>query len=306
MIARYSYSGLTWIDLETPTREEVDHVLEEFSLPATAGQEMLSDTLRSKADIYEKFLYVILHFPIDTAADDTKKDEQEVDFLLGKDFIITVRYNLLDPLHQFATIFEKRSATFGKKHLYHSGYMFAEMMKYFYHHALYDLELIGEKIKRIEQRIFEGKEEQLVREISRMSRKLLDFKQSIRFHGDILTSYEAASTRLFGAEYAYYASLIISDYNKVHTLLESHRDTLSELQRTNDSLLSTRSNEIMRTFTILTFVMMPLTIITGIFGMNTSTNIMFIKDRGDFLFIVGGMIVVALVMFAFFKLRKWL
>lgn len=306
MIARYSYSGLTWVDLETPTREEVAHILEEFSLPSLVGEEMLTDTLRSKVDLYENFMYIILHFPTGSGEDLGKAGPQEVDFILGKDFIITVRYELIDPIHQFAKLFEKNSLGSSERMMNHSGYVFMEMMKQFYRNSLRELEALGTTIGNIERRIFEGKEEAMVREISKTSRKLLDFKQAIRFHQDVLRSYESVSGTLFGETYVYYASLISSEYNKVSSLLESHRDTLAELQRTNDSLLSTRSNEIMRTFTIMTFVMMPLTIITGIFGMNTVSNLIFIKNTGDFFFIIGAMVLTAFVMFLFFRFRKWL
>ncbi len=306
MIARYTYSGLTWVDLESQTSEEVTHILEEFSLPALVGEEMLTNTLRSKVELYDNFMYVILHFPIGTGEDFAKAGEQEVDFVLGKNFIVTVRYEIIDPIHQFAKLFEKNSLGSSEKMMNHSGYIFMEMMKQFYRNSFRELEAIGSTIKNIEYRIFEGKEEAMVKEISRTSRKLLDFKQAIRFHQDVLRSYESVSAKLFGEDYTYYASLITAEYNKVSGLLDSHRDVLSELQRTNDSLLSTRSNEIMRTFTIMTFVMMPLTIITGIFGMNTVSDLIFIKGQSDFFFVIGAMILTAFVMFLFFRFRKWL
>jgi magnesium transporter len=306
MISRYSYSGLTWVDLENPTQEEVAHVLSEFDLPALVGEEMLTNTLRSKVDLYDNFMYVILHFPTGAGEEFAKSGEQEVDFVLGKNFILTVRYELIDPIHQFAKLFEKNSFGTSEKMMNHSGYIFMEMMKQFYRNSLKELETIGLAIRDIEYRIFEGQEESMVKEISRTSRRLLDFKQAIRFHQDVLRSYESVSARLFGDDYVYYASLISSEYNKVSSLLESHRDTLSELQRTNDSLLTTRSNEIMRTFTIMTFVMIPLTIITGVFGMNTDSDLVFIKTISDFFFVIGAMVLTAFIMFLFFRFRKWL
>jgi magnesium transporter len=82
---------------------------------------------------------------------------------------------------------------------------------------------------------------------------------------------------------------------------------LSELQSTNDSLLSTRSNEIMRALTIITFILTPFTITTSIFTMNVgSDRLIFIKDFGDFWFVIGVMGLMALVMFLFFRHRKWL
>jgi magnesium transporter len=305
MIARYTYRGLTWIDLESPTRDEVSLLVEEFSLPAVVGDELITDTLRSKVDLYDECMYVILHFPVAGMKGD-KHPEHEVDFVIGKHFIITAHYEMIDPIHQFAKVFEQNALHTRDHTSINAGYIFMEMMKRFYHASLLELESLGQEIRTIEERIFDNEEESMVKHISLMSRELLDFKQAIRFHGDILQSYETASARFFGHEYNYYATVITSEFNKVSSLLESHRDAIAELQRTNDSLLSTRSNEIMRTFTILTFVMIPLTIITGIFGMNTASNLIFIKNIQDFFFVIGAMVLIGFVMFLFFKFRKWL
>ena len=302
MISRYSYRGLTWVDLESPTREEILHIMEEFSLPEQYGDEMFSSTFRSKVDLQDDLVYLILHFP--AGHGQTGENDQEVDFVIGKQFIVTVHYELIDSLHQFAKTFETKALRDSKD--VHAGMIFMEMIKGFYRHSLHDLENQTKHIRDIENRIFAGEEESMVRRISQTQRKLLDFKQAIRFHGDILNSYEKASERLFGPEYRYYASIILAEYNKASSVLESNRELLADLQRTNDSLLSTKSNEIMKMFTIMTFVMVPLSLITGIFGMNTSENLLFIKDSGDFFTVLSIMGIMAIVMFLFFKFRKWL
>ncbi len=305
MISRYTYHGLTWIDLESPTREELLHVTEEFALPQLVGEEMFTNTLRSKVDLYNHFIYLILHFPV-SSDDPTVHSEQEVDFVIGKDFLITVRYELIDPIHEFAKIFEVNSLLDRDKLTVHGGFIFMEMIKQFYKNSLRDLEDITRTIKVIEHKIFADEEESVVREISQTGRKLLDYKPASCLYKGVLNSYENGSRRFFGEDYAFYASSITAEFNKVNSVLESHRDVLSELQRTNDSLLSTKQNDTMKTLTIMSFVMLPLTLITGIFGMNTTDDIIFIKDIPDFFFIIGAMTLTAFVMFFFFKLRKWL
>lgn len=304
MISRYTAHGLTWIDLESPTAEETAHVVEEFSLPHLVGEEMADHTLRSKVDFYPNFLYLILHFPAMSTAGNAI--EQEVDFVIGKNFLITVRYELIERVADFSKIFEKKVMHEKDPVMHHGGLIFMQMMKEFYRKSLQELEGLTETIKDIERQIFEAHEASTVRRISATSRKLLDFKQSIRFHGEVLHSYESASKRLFGDEYAYYAEVITSEYRKVSTILESHRDVLAELQRTNDSILSSKSNEIMKNFTIMTFVMLPLTLITGVFGMNTLPDQIFIRNMQDFYFVIGAMLITGVVMFLFFKLRRWL
>lgn len=306
MISKYTFGGLTWVDLESPTREEVIHIGQEFNLPNVIGEEILINTLRSRVDFYDDFIYIILHFPTGSGEDLARSGEKEVDFILGKKFLITVRYEIIDPLHKFAKLFEKNSLGSNEKMMNHSGYVFMEMMKQFYENSIYELEQVNEKLKDIEDRIFKNQEELMVKEISKTGRKLLDFKQSIRFHQEILKSYETSSENFFGQEYGYYASIITSEFNKVNGLLENNRDTLAELQRTNDSMLSTKQSSIMKKFTIISFVTFPLMLVTGIFGMNTVENLIFIQTNNDFFFVIGAMLLTSLIMFTFFKFQKWL
>lgn len=305
MISRYTYRDITWVDIESPTKEEMVHIMEEFSLPPLVGEESLSNTLHSKVELYEQFIHMILHFP-PSQKDAQHNIEQEIDFIIAKDFLITIHYESIYPIDQFAKQFEGYATNEQGRAIAHGGFLFIQMMRQFYEHSLHKLDAITKTIREIEYYIFNGQEDMMVKKISHTGRQLLGFKQALRFHQDILRSYETASDRLFGADYKYHASIATSEFNKVNSLLESNRDALTELQRTNDSLLSTKTNDTMRTFTILTFVMMPLTIITGVFGMNTSEDLLFIHDKADFFFVLGVMLLTGITMFLFFKVRKWL
>jgi len=305
MIARYQHKELTWIDVESPSSEEIKHLMEEYRLPELVAEEMVNATLRSKVDLYDDFMYVILHFPIlHTQAGGA--GEQEIDFVIGKDFVITIRYEPVEPLKNFAARFETMKHI-GKDGAHvHGGLLFMKMTKELYTRSLHELDDIMNTIKQIENSIFQNQEVGMVRKILWTSRKLLDFKQALRFHRDILRSYETASKKFFGDEYEFFAGIIIAEYNKVNSLLEGLRDTLAELQRTNDSLLSTKSNDIMRALTIITFALTPFTLITGIFAMSMDTSVIFIKTQADFFFVIGGTLFIALGMFLFFRHKHWI
>jgi magnesium transporter len=305
MISRYTYHDVTWVDMENPSKEEMAHIMEEFSIPSLVTEEAISNTLHAKVELYDNLIYMILHFPPSKRASD-KTTEQEIDFIIGKNFLITTHYETIYPIEQFAKLFELRNAFGQEKKNFHGGFLFVEMMKQFYEHSLHKLDEITKVVKEIEYYIFNGQENLMVKKISDTGKKLLDFKQALRFHQDILRSYENASVKLFDNDYRYYAEVVTSEFNKVNSLLESNRDALAELQRTNDSLLSSKTNDTMRTFTILTFVLTPLMLISGIFGMNTADGLIFINNKADFFFVLGAMVLTGLTMFLFFKLRKWL
>jgi len=262
MISRYTHGGLSWIDLESPSREELLHLSEEFGFSKLVEEELFSNTLRSKVDLYDSFIYLILHFPVYNKKNKQRSD-QELDFIIGKNFIVTVRYELIEPISEFAGLFENIESLDQNKKISDSGIMFMEMMKKLYKASSKELEEIASRIPEIENNIFNDKEEAMVKIISQTNRRLLDFKQAIRFHGDILRSYEAASKHFFGDSYSYYATVIMSEFNKLNNVFEGHHDMLKELQRTNDSLLTSKSNHILRRLSVVSIIA---TLAVGIVG----------------------------------------
>lgn len=308
MIDFYKHRNTTWIDLENPTQEEVRSLINSYDLSPLVADELLHPTIRSKVDRYPNYIYLILHFP---AAHNVKdglykpKEVQEIDFVIGKDFIITTRYNTLDALHEFSRMFEVNSildkSTLGD----HAGFVFFFMIQHFYKGMMDKIENIRSLLADIEDSIFTGKEKQMVLELSRLNRLLLTYKESIMLHKEVLESFETAGKDFFGKEFGFHLRNILGEYYKVHTALEHTKDYLRELRDTNDSLLSTKQNQIMQNLTVVTFVFLPLSLIAGIFGMN-AVHMPFIGLDNDFVTILLVMACSALFTFIYFKLKKWI
>jgi magnesium transporter len=304
MISKYTYKKLTWIDLESPTRDEMLSICEEYNLPELVGDELLIPNYRSKVDKYGDLMYLILHFPI-LSANAKKSTEQEIDFVIGHDFLITTHYETIDPLNSFSRLFSKDSIMDKRVIEHNGGMLFYFMAKELYRHTERELEDLNPILKKIEEGVFQGNEKAMVELISKTNKKLLDFKQALRFHHDLLSSFEKSSVHFFGDEFKYYASAIVGEYNKTVNLLEGHIDFLRELRSTNDSLLSTKMSNIMKNLTMASFIVFPLSLIAGIFGMNAQ-HMPIIGANNDFWVIVAIMLVATTYMFMWFRYKKWL
>ena len=303
MISKYTYNGITWVDMQSPTTEEIFHLVDEFSIPPLVAEEFVAETVRSKVDVYDNLIYLVLHFPILNQRKNSKT-EQEIDFVIGKNFLITIHYELQNPLHEFFKKFELHSLVDKKSAGDHASYLFYHIIKELYKNVTNELEKMHPEMKDVERGIFEGREKETVRIISEVNRRLLDFKQAMRFHTQILKSFESDGTKFFVPDFAYYLEEIIGEYNKIESVLDSHKDILNDLRETNDSLLSLKTNETIKNLTIMNFIMLPLGLITGIFGMNTSEVLL--KNQYDFYIVIGAMTFTCLVMLLYFKFKKWL
>lgn len=301
MISKYTYKGLTWIDLESPTEEELVHIMEEYKIPVLVGEEMHAKSLQSKVDLYPNFIYLILHFP-QISHKGGHSIEQEIDFIVGNHFIITTHYEFIDSLHEFAKTFEIDAILEKRMDIDHAGFLFFHLIKTLYINSRYQLNDINLLLKDTERKIFEGTEVEMVVMISNINRTLLDFRQALRFHKEVLNSFELAAKQFYGEKFGYYLSAIISEYNKTQAVLDSHKEILDDLRDTNDSLLANKTGETMRILTIVTFLTTPITVISSVFMMNTD----FTLTINDFWIVIGSIISTSLIIFIYFKVKRWL
>jgi magnesium transporter len=304
MITRQIVNNLTWIDLESPTKDEIENIMREFKIHPAVADDMLSPTLKPRIDLHENFIYLILHFPALKHTHKTQKN-QEVDFIISKEFLITTHYDTIDPLHKFSKVLEV-SAILKKADLgEHAGYLFFYIIRKLYRALVHELEAVGDEIDKIEDHIFAGEEKEMVEEISKVGRDLIDFKQILGLHYYTLDSFKDASKEFFGDKFVTHVKSIIAEFAKVDHMLKSHKEAIVELRETNNSLVSTRQNEVMKILTIMAFVTFPLSLFANLFGMNVQ-NFPIVGHPYDFWIIVGIMFIGMLCFFIWFKYKNWL
>jgi magnesium transporter len=303
MITRYEHQGVVWLDVERPTPEEAEQLADEFKLGPLVVQEITTPTPKPHVDLYPDFIYLVLHFP---AVRDTRgaQTDHEVDLVVGKDFLLTVHYETVPAIHDFARSFEAAMLLKKSKGIFHSGHIIFELSQRLYQSVEHELDAIEDSVVKIENAIFTGREKEMVKPISTMTRELLNHKRLIGNQEETLKEFEVAGTQLFGESFKNYMGVMRALHYRVYNRAQMLMDTLAELRSTNDSLLSTRQNEIMKNLTVVASIILPLGLIAGVFGMNTINNPI-IGGQHDFWVIVGLMALVALITTAYFQAKKW-
>jgi magnesium transporter len=302
MLTRYGRGDVIWVDCIAPTPSEMRSLMHEFNIDPGLAEELLVPSFRPKVERRGDVVYVVLHFPLMHGM--RHGPGQEVDFLIGKQFLITTRYESVDPLHSFAKAFAVETVL-GRPGTSHGGHLFIEMVQNLYRALIEESGVLEGRLREIEEHIFSGDERRMVAQLSQVGRIVHDFRQALGSHGEMLSSLESAGARFFGVEFSYHARALIESYRRVERRVESLRDSLTELRETNNSLLSTKQNEIMKSLTVVAFFFLPLSFISSLFSMNAQ-HIPLIGIPYDFWIIVGGMTVIALSFFLYFHHKKWL
>jgi magnesium transporter len=304
MLTTHTYKKLVWVDLESPSSDEIKEVMQKYDVHPRVAEELLSPTMLPRLDVYKEYLYVILHFPTITFTG-SNKSNQEVDFIIGKNFLITARYDSIETLERFAQELEMDAVLDPSIASKHGGFMFYYMLRKLYRSLANELEYLEGRLEKIEEHIFRGEERQMVEAISRVNRNLLDTKQAIEHHEDVLRQLREAGMKLFSAKFLNHLDDIYGEYQHAIRHIENLREFLNELRATNDSLLSTKQNDVMKTLTIMAFITFPLSLVAAIFGMNTG-YLPFVGSQADFWIVIGIMIIFTGIFFWFFKYKRWL
>lgn len=303
MLKKQNYQAVTWVDSESPTKDEARSLMEEFELSPEVAQDILLPTFKDRIVPGKDYVYLVLHFPAFKHTHN-KSHRQEIDFVIGKSFIITNRYESIDSMDKYSKIFEVNSILDKNTEEIGSGQIFLAIMRTIYQSLSDELDSISYLLNEAERKIFAGKEKEMVFELSKVGREIINFNHIITPHGNILETLRQETGKILGHNFTIELDEIINEYYKISKILENVTQVLQELRETNNSLLSTKQNEIMKTLTIFTFFALPFSIITGFFQMNTKYTPIVSDDRGWF-FIVGIEIIVLLLVYSIARRKKW-
>ena len=304
MTIRHTRGKTVWIDLESPTQDELALAMNEFGIDERVHEEILTPTPYPLAIAFPGYCYLVLHFPTADNTEGTKV--QEIDFVVGKDFIITARYEVIDQIHTLHKVLEAEQILDSRKKS-HPDELLARIMDRMYEGISSEVEQVGYRLERIERDIFSGKERTAVRSISESARVLLRFETALLRHNGPLVDFLTflGSPAFFGTKFDEYAAHIEGRRTHSAALVSSYRAIAQELRITNDSLLSASQNQVTKTLTVMAFTALPLTLIASIFGMN-AIDMPFVDSPQGFWIILGLMGIAALTLVIYFKLKKWL
>ncbi len=304
MITRHERGGIHWVDLESPSREELRAVMDEFSIDPAVEEEIIVPTPYPLTISSPDHAYLILHFPTTNASGGARN--QEIDIIVGKNFLITTRYEVVSSILSLHKAFEAEDLL-GIPKADGGPALVERVIRRLYGAMTEEIDRAARSLDRIEADIFSGKEQRTVRTISEIGRILLRFETTLVRHEEPLNEFltELSSSAFFGKKFLPQASRIRAERSHVAALVASYRAVARELRTTNDSLLSSSQNEVMKIFTTMTVAFLPLTFIAGLFGMHTVHEPILGRPH-DFILVLLIMFVVELLLILCMRLKKWI
>src|SRR3954469_22525409 len=292
-----------WLNIEHPSPLECAWLEEHFNFHALDLEDVMSRNQRPKIDEYPDYLFIVLHFPIfDKQVG--RLNAGELDLFVGPDYIITLPNQPLKPVEY---LFERCRTNEEVREQYFSkgtGYLLYHVVDQCFDYCFPMLRKIGNKLEQLEEEIFSGRSEEVVRDLSNVKQEIINFRKTIRPERTVLRDLERTKQRYMAEDMEVYFDDIVDASERIWDMLENYKEVVEALEDTNESVLSHRVNDVLRVLTAISVVVLPLTLIASIFGMNT--GVPWEGAIGAFWIIVGVMVGLLAGMIGYFRHRGWL
>src|ERR671918_2629440 len=295
--------GLRWVKIDRPGAPEQGWLQENFDFHALDYEDVLSRNQRPKIDVYDDYLFIVLQFPIfDPSVG--RLGAGELDIFVAAGLLITLPNQPLQPVEYLFERCRQKEELRDQLFARGSGYLLYRLVDDGFDYCFPMLRKIGNKLDALEEEIFEGRSEEIVRDISNAKQEIINFRKVIRPQRPVLRDLERTKQRYLAEEMDVYFDDIVDASERIWDMLENYKEVVEALEVTNESVLSHRVNEVLRVLTAISVVVLPLTLIASVFGMN-------VKAPGEgsigaFWLIVGCMLGLLGGMLGYFRKRGWL
>lgn len=302
--------NLLWLDAENPTEEELALLAEEFGLHPLVVEDLTKQHQRPKIDTYDE-LYFLVCYDVDYLEETDEIDEHELAVCIGKNFLVTVHWEPIEEIAEVATRFRRNTAEIERG----VAVLLYSLLDTIVDHYFPVVDRIGERIEELEGAVFETKgldNREGMQDIFRLKRELIDLRRTIAPERDAMAVLARRELPIVSAASAHYFQDLYDHVLRVTEAIDVYRDLLSGVL---DSYLSVNSNSlalaandlnvILKRLTSTSIILMSVTLIAGIYGMNFD-NMPELRTEYGYFVTLGGMALLAVGLYRFFKHKDWL
>ena len=299
---------LHWLNINNAGKKEIEYLRKQYSFNLHHIQYALASH-NSQRPIVEysnnNCIFLILHFPV---FKDNRLTSVEIDFFVGHGFLITVHNNVSILNDLFKTV---KNDTINATSAYESGsssILLYEILDKLISACFPILTQQDKKITDIEELIFaDHGDKKTISHILALRRDLLNFRKIMQNHKNILkTLMEMKSSVIPQSDIRKSYALLVEHTKKIWEILENQKEMIEIFYDTKESLIGYKLSDIMKTLTIFSVIVFPLTLFAAIFSMDAHGGMPFLSSPHGFWIVIGIMGAICLGMLAFFARKKWL
>jgi magnesium transporter len=295
---------LAWRNITNPTVDTLEDLQKEYGFHELDLEDCLSKTESPKIEEYDDYVFVVFHFPMrDVRTQNITIASLNV--FIGQHFIITLSNGKLKRLDDFFERLREKDDERRIDFRRGSGYLLYLMMDDLFDVYNTYISQLTRSIREIEEDIFEGKiMKDRLYDIMTVKRQIINLRRALLPHTPIILALEHLHKRFINKKLELYFDNVADKINRAKIGLESMTETIETLNDANESLTSHNTNRVMKILTIFSVTLLPLTLLTGVYGMNL--QLPYAQNPNAFWIVLGSMISTVILLLVFFRMKKYL
>ena len=293
---------VVWLDLDSPSAEEVESLGPLLGIMDLTLEDVTKQGQRAKIESYDHYLYVVMH-GMKLGQADQRLSLPELDLLLGPNYLVTVHYEAMENVLQHRQIAEMTASTMGRG---------ADFLLYTLVDSLVDsyfpvLDSLDDRIDQLEDDIVERTAEGILARIFALKRDVVVLRKVISPQIEVFNQLTSRTYDLVQDKHIVYFRDVHDHLIRAFEVIDSYRDLMTGALDAYLSTVSNRLNSVMKRLTLIATIFMPITFITGVFGMNFGSAPQVVWDNGAFFWLsLVGMAVITAVQIVYFRLVGWI
>lgn len=303
-IQQIKAKGFSWINISRCSAEEMKYLEKNFNFHPIHLNDCLSHIQRPKLDVAEDYIFMVLLFPVYNRK--TRKiSSSEVDFFISADYLVVIHRDELTPLINFFNLCKINTAQQEKYFGDNPSALIHEILNRLFYYCIPLLDTLDANISSIEEHIFKGFERKMVNEILVAKTNIVNFRKIMQAHRLVISKLLKKTGIFFSTgEYKMYFDELLETVGDIWENLENINRSIEATEKTNNALISFKLNDTIKILTTISVIILPISLIAAIFGMNLQFMPL-INKPFSFWIILGLMVITFFSLLYIFKKKKW-
>jgi magnesium transporter len=303
MIETIKIGTLRWHHVMNPSDENLQYLQDNFHFHPLDIEDCKSVVnQRPKIDIYDDYYFIILHFPYFDRQNRFLKI-REVKIFWSEEYVITIGKShwIVESMFNEGKEQEAKGEDF---EIGTSDALLYAIIERLMKATQKIIRKMGDDVDNVNRYLFDKKAELTIEQISVIRKNIILINTMFKPQLPLFNKFESGQIEGYAHNMEDYWGNILDYYKQLWDLTEDYAELIEGLSQTFDSLQANRTNEIMKILTLISSILLPLTFLTGLYGMNV--NLPLQDDPRSFWIVIGAMLGIAFFMIMFFKRKKWM
>jgi magnesium transporter len=292
--------NVVWADVSDPTSHDFEELAEEFGFHPLSIEDCRNEHQRPKIEEFPGYYFIVL-YETQLAGETDRLELRELNIFLGKNYLVTVHSRPIRAIDTATRLWHEWTDRSEQG---------AGLLAYLLIDAIVDdylplLDVISERMDDLEDSIFGEWRAEVIEDIFNIKKKLLFLRRSITPLRDVFNTMLRREQPIFPRETHVYFQDVFDHLIRVADTIDSLRDMLSSTMDAYLSVSGNRMNKIMKRLTSISTILMSVTLIAGLYGMNF-TYMPELKWRYGYVYALVSMVVVGLGLYVYLKKIEWI